>query len=187
MYWLYRFVIEWEKEEKDPKTGERVLKEGKEYIEARDLKEARRQAHELYKQNKWTRFKVDYLTAKAVGKYLRTSVKKMKPIIDLIRGKSYREARNILAFIPRKAARLAEKVLDSAAANAENNHDMNFDRLYIREIYVDRGPYFKRIDTKAFGRATLKKKPTVHLTVKLSERRFVRSKPKDKIEEKAGV
>jgi len=57
------------------------------------------------------------------------------------------------------------------------------DRLYVREVYADRGPYFKRIDTKAFGRATLKKKPTVHLTIKLSERRLVKKKNK----EKAGV
>ena len=181
MYWLYRFVIEWQKVEKDPKTGERVLKEGKEYIEARDLKDARRKAHEMYKENKWTRFTVDYLTATARGKYLRTSVKKMKPVIDLIRGKSVKEALDILAFIPRKASRLAEKVLKSAIANAENNHDMNVDRLYVREIYVDRGPYFKRIDTKAFGRATLKRKPTVHLTVKLSERRLVKKKTKEKV------
>ncbi len=183
MYWVYRFKVEWERAKKD-KDGKVKVEEGETFIDARDLKEARRIAHRMSQEQKWTRFKVDYLTSRAIGRYLRTSVKKMKPIVDLIRGKSVTEALDILTFIPRKASRLAEKVLQSAIANAENNHNMDVTKLFIREIYVDRGPYFKRIDTKAFGRGTLKKKPTVHLTVKLSERRVV--KPK-KAKKEAGV
>ncbi len=179
MYWVYRFKVEWRKFKKE--NGKRVIEEGETFLDARNLKEARRLAHQMAQQEKWAEYKVDYLTARAIGRYLRTSVKKMKPVIDLIRGKDISEALDILSFIPRKASRLAEKVLSSAIANAENNHNMDVTKLFVREIYVDRGPYLKRIDTKAFGRATIKRRPTVHLTVKLSERRLVKSKPKEKV------
>ena len=84
------------------------------------------------------------MEAKAVAKYVRMSPTKLAPITDLVRGKDLQEALTILKFTPGKASELVEKVVQSAAANAENNHDMDPSKLYVAEIYANKGPTMKR-------------------------------------------
>ena len=104
---------------------------------------------------------------KAVAKWVRTSPRKARLVVDHIRGRSVPEARTVLAFTPRAAAREIEKVLRSAVANAEANHDLVGDDLVVSAAYVDEGPVLKRWRARARGRAARIHKPTCHITVKL--------------------
>jgi large subunit ribosomal protein L22 len=106
---------------------------------------------------------------RAVAKWVRTSPRKARLVVDHIRGRSVPEARTILAFTPRAAAREVEKVLRSAVANAEANHGMVGDRLMISAAYVDEGPIIKRWRARARGRVARIRKPTCHITVKVRE------------------
>ncbi|WP_045169210.1 50S ribosomal protein L22 [Caldicellulosiruptor morganii] len=108
--------------------------------------------------------------ATATLRYAMISPRKVRIVIDLIRNKPVQEALNILKFIPKRGARFVEKVLKSAIANAENNHNMNVEKLYIAEIYANGGPMLKRIRPRAQGRAFLIRKRTSHITVVLKER-----------------
>ncbi len=108
--------------------------------------------------------------ATATLRYARISPRKVRIVIDLIRNKPVQEALNILKFIPKRGARFVEKLLKSAIANAENNHNMNVEKLYIAEIYANGGPMLKRIRPRAQGRAFLIRKRTSHITVVLKER-----------------
>jgi len=108
--------------------------------------------------------------ARAIARYIRISPRKARQVIDLIRGKTVAEAFAILRFTPHKATESINKVLKSAVANAGHNYDMDTDRLYIREAYVDPGPSLKRIMPRARGRADLIKKRTSHITVVVSEK-----------------
>ena len=105
---------------------------------------------------------------KAVAKWVRMSPRKARLVIDHIRGRSVPEARTVLAFTPRAAAREIEKVLSSAVANAEANHDLDGDELVVSAAYVDEGPVIKRWRPRARGRAARIRKPTCHITVKLT-------------------
>ncbi|MBF8376880.1 50S ribosomal protein L22 [Alicyclobacillus mali] len=109
-------------------------------------------------------------TARAVARYLRIAPRKARLVVDLVRGKNVQEALAILKFTPRGASPLVEKVLRSAIANAENNHNMDVDRLYVKEIYVDEGPTLKRWHPRAQGRAFSIFKRTSHITVVVAER-----------------
>jgi len=108
--------------------------------------------------------------ATATLRYAMISPRKVRIVIDLIRNKPVQEALNILKFIPKRGARFVEKLLKSAIANAENNYNMNVDKLYIAEIYANGGPMLKRIRPRAQGRAFLIRKRTSHITVVLKER-----------------
>lgn len=108
--------------------------------------------------------------AKAHARYVRISPRKVQVVIDLIRGKNVGEALSILKLTPRAAAPIVEKVLKSAIANAENNHNMDVSKLYIAEIYANQGPTLKRYQPHARGRAFEIKKRTSHITVVLKER-----------------
>jgi ribosomal protein L22 len=105
---------------------------------------------------------------KAVAKWVRTSPRKARLVVDHIRGRSVPEARTVLAFTQRAAAREIEKVLRSAVANAEANHDLVGDELVVSSVYVDEGPVLKRWRARARGRAARIHKPTCHITVKLT-------------------
>jgi ribosomal protein L22 len=94
--------------------------------------------------------------------------RKARLVIDHIRGKSIHEARAVLRHSPRGIARDLEKLLASAIANAENNHDLVGDDLFVKEAYADEGPTLKRYRPRALGRATRIRKRTSHLTLKLS-------------------
>jgi large subunit ribosomal protein L22 len=105
---------------------------------------------------------------KAVAKWVRMSPRKARLVVDHIRGRSVPEARTVLAFTQRAAAREIEKVLSSAVANAEANHDLNGDDLVVSAAFVDEGPAMKRWRPRARGRAARIRKPTCHITVKLT-------------------
>jgi ribosomal protein L22 len=105
---------------------------------------------------------------RAQAKYVRTSARKARLVCDHIRGKSVDEARAILAFTPRAVARDWAKLLDSAVANAEHNHELLGDDLRIVAAYADEGPTLKRFQPRAMGRATRIRKRTSHLTITLT-------------------
>jgi ribosomal protein L22 len=107
-------------------------------------------------------------TVRAHARYVRTSARKARMVCGHLRGKSVQEARAILAFTPRDAARDWSKLLESAVANAENNHELLEDDLVVREAYADEGPTIKRFRPRAMGRATPIRKRTSHLTITLT-------------------
>ena len=103
----------------------------------------------------------------AVQRFVRRAPRKARLVAEHIRGRSVPEARTVLAFTQRAAAREIEKVLRSAVANAEANHGLNGDNLVVSAAYVDEGPVMKRWRARARGRVARIKKPTCHITVKL--------------------
>ncbi len=105
---------------------------------------------------------------RAQARYVRTSARKARMVCGHLRGKSVGEARAILAFTPRDVARDWSKLLESAVANAENNHELIEDDLLVREAYADEGPTIKRFRPRAQGRATPIRKRTSHLTITLT-------------------
>ena len=107
--------------------------------------------------------------ARATAKFVRVSPRKARLVADLVRGKSVQEARAILAFATRDAAVPVRKVLESAAANADNNHGMRSDELVLAHVTVDPGPTIKRFRPRAMGRATPILKRTCHITIGLAE------------------
>ena len=107
--------------------------------------------------------------AVATLKYARISSRKVKIVADLIRGKKVDEALAIVKFTPKASSEIIEKLLKSAIANAENNHDMKNDNLYIAEIYANQGPTLKRIRPAAKGSAVRIRKRTSHITIVLKE------------------
>lgn len=102
--------------------------------------------------------------------YARVSVQKACFVLDAIRGKDVKTALGILAYNPRYASKLIEKLLKSAIANAENNNGMNPDNLYVAACYANKGPTMKRIRPRAQGRAYRIEKRMSHITVILDER-----------------
>jgi ribosomal protein L22 len=105
---------------------------------------------------------------KASSKYVRTSPRKARLVVEHIRGRSVPEARTVLAFTQRAVARDIEKLLKAAVANAEANHGLIGDDLLVSAAYVDEGPVFKRWRARARGRAARIRKRTCHITLKLS-------------------
>ncbi|MBF7095987.1 50S ribosomal protein L22 [Alkalibacter mobilis] len=110
------------------------------------------------------------MEAKASARYVRVSPRKAKLVVDLVRGKSIGEAINILSLLPNKSAKVVEKVIKSAAANAENNFEMDPAKLFVSEIYADQGPTMKRFLAGSMGRASLIKKRSSHISVVLKEK-----------------
>ena len=110
------------------------------------------------------------MEAKAVAKYVRVAPRKVRVVMDLIRGKNVAEALAILKFTPKVGADVIEKVLKSAFANAENNFDMNVDKLYVSSAYVDQGPTLKRIHPRSRGQALRNLQQAAHRTVVVEER-----------------
>ena len=108
--------------------------------------------------------------AKAIAKYVRMAPRKLRLVIDAIRGKSVQEARSILTFSNKRAAVRLLKVLNSAVANAENNHRLNVEALVVSTAYVDQGPTFKGWIPRARGRASTVHKKSSHITIALKER-----------------
>jgi large subunit ribosomal protein L22 len=105
---------------------------------------------------------------RAVAKWVRMSPRKARLVTRHIQGRTVPEARTVLAFTQRAAAREIEKVLRSAVANAEANHGLLGDSLVVSAAYVDEGPVMKRWRARARGRVARIKKPTCHITVKLA-------------------
>ena len=109
------------------------------------------------------------LEIRAEAKWVRMSPRKARLVAEHIRGRSVPEARSVLAFTPREAAREIDKVLRSAVANAESQHQLADDRLYVSAAYVDEGPVMKRWRARARGRIGRINKRTCHITVKVAE------------------
>ena len=105
----------------------------------------------------------------AIARYIRMSPRKVKVVIDMIRGKNAKEAAAILTYTPKAACEPVLKVLNSAIANAENNLDMNRDDLYVAEAYANQGPTLKRYRARARGSASPIRKRTSHITVILDQ------------------
>ncbi|WP_172899642.1 50S ribosomal protein L22 [Effusibacillus lacus] len=110
------------------------------------------------------------MEAKAIARNIRIAPRKVRLVVDLIRGKKIGEAIAILKHTPKAASPVVEKLLKSAVANAENNHNMDVDNLVISQIFVDQGPTLKRFRPRAQGRATRIHKRTSHITVVVSEK-----------------
>jgi ribosomal protein L22 len=108
------------------------------------------------------------VVVRAQAKYVRTSARKARLVCDHIRGKDVEEARAILAFTPRAAAKAWIKLLESAVANAEHNHELVGEDLRIAAVHADEGPTLKRYRPRAMGRATRIRKRTSHLTITLT-------------------
>jgi large subunit ribosomal protein L22 len=109
------------------------------------------------------------METKAVAKYLRISPQKARLVADVVRGMNAENAVTTLRFMPKKAARIIRKVLESAVANADQLEAVDVDTLYVKEIIVDGGPMLKRFSPRAQGRATRILKRTSHITVVVAE------------------
>ena len=109
---------------------------------------------------------------RAEAKWVRVSPRKARLVVEHIRGRTVPEARTVLAFTSRAAAREIEKVLRSAVSNAESNPNLNWngDDLYVSTVYVDEGPTIKRFRMRARGRAARIFKRTCHITIKVAQR-----------------
>ena len=105
-----------------------------------------------------------------MARYIRVSPRKARLVCDAVRGKDVREAMAILRFLPQKSADIVAKVVKSAAANAENNYDLDADTLYVKRIYADDAPQIKRGEFRARGRFNRIIKRNCHITVIVDER-----------------
>lgn len=110
------------------------------------------------------------MEARAVSRYVRIAPRKVRIVADLIRGKDVNEALAILRFTPKRGARILEKVLRSAIANAQNNYEMDPANLYVKRAYVDQGPTLKRFHPRRMGQAFPILKRTSHISVVVAER-----------------
>ena len=106
---------------------------------------------------------------RAIARYVRISSRKVRIVIDLIRGKSVREAEALLRYTPKAATEPVLKLLNSAVANAENNLELNRDDLYVAEVYANQGPTLMRFRARARGRASRIRKRTSHITIVLDQ------------------
>ena len=109
------------------------------------------------------------MESRAVARYIRISPRKVRLVMDEIRGRKIEEALNQLSFAPQKGAFILKKLINSAVANAEQNFEMDVDKLYIKRVFADEGPTLKRFRPRAMGRASKIRKRTSHLTVVLDE------------------
>jgi large subunit ribosomal protein L22 len=105
------------------------------------------------------------MEVKAVTRMVRISPLKVRLVMDVVRGKPVDQALSTLQYMPQKAAREVARTIKSAAANAENNFDLDRDALFIKRIYADQGPVLKRFMPRARGMANRIRKPTTHITV----------------------
>ncbi|PIE57957.1 MAG: 50S ribosomal protein L22 [Desulfobulbus propionicus] len=109
------------------------------------------------------------METKAVAKYIRISPQKARLVADVIRGMDVESAITTLRFMPKKAARILKKVVESAVANADQNDSIDVDTLYVKKVFIDGGPMLKRFRPRAQGRATKILKRTSHITVVVDE------------------
>lgn len=111
------------------------------------------------------------MQAKAVAKQVRIAARKVRLVVDIIRGKQVGEAIAILRHTPKGASPVVEKLLNSAIANAEHNYEMDVNKLVISEAFVDEGVTLKRFRPRAMGRASRINKRSSHITIVVSEKK----------------
>jgi large subunit ribosomal protein L22 len=109
------------------------------------------------------------MESSAIAKYIRLSPRKVRLIMDEIRGRRVEEALNMLTFSPQKGGKILKKLISSAIANAQQSSGTDVDKLFIKKIFADEGPTLKRFSPRAQGRATRILKRTCHLTVVLND------------------
>jgi large subunit ribosomal protein L22 len=109
------------------------------------------------------------MEVKAVSKYVRISPQKVRKLADAIKGKPVESGLDMLKFMPQKSAAIVEKIVRSAASNADNNHGIDVDSLIIQNVIVDQGPTLKRFRARARGRGARILKKTSHITVVLAD------------------
>jgi large subunit ribosomal protein L22 len=109
------------------------------------------------------------METRAVARFVRISPRKVRLVMDEVRGKKVEDALNMLTFAPQKGARLLRKLIRSAVSNAQHNSNLDPDSLVVKTVYADEGPALKRFIPRAQGRATQIRKRTSHLTVILDE------------------
>ena len=107
---------------------------------------------------------------KAIAKYIRVSPRKIRLLMQEVKGKKVEEALNILTFAPQRGGPILRKLVNSAVANASQNPDIDVDSLFIKHIFADEGPTLKRFRPRAMGRATRIRRRTSHLTIILDEK-----------------
>jgi large subunit ribosomal protein L22 len=123
--------------------------------------------------------------AKAIGKMLRTSPRKLNLVAQSIRGKTAEQALNVLTFSPKRIAKAVKKVLQSAIANAENNHDLDVDDLVVSEASVGKNLVMKRFHARARGRGARVERPFSQVTIIVEEKREAKPVEKPKPAEKS--
>lgn len=109
------------------------------------------------------------METRAITKFVRLSPRKVRLVVDQIRGKGVEEALNILKFTPKRSAAIVTKALRAAVANAEGTQSVDVDKLYVKHVMVDEGGMWKRFMPRAMGRATRVRKRLSHITVVLDE------------------
>jgi ribosomal protein L22 len=156
----------------EPKADKKPAKADKDEKPAREKKPRRSRAKKAAKDEKPAKRKPrapeELPVVRASAKYVRIAPRKARLVADQVRGMHIEQARALLAFSPRDAARDIQKLIDSAAANAENNHDLVGDEMRITSITVDEGPTLRRFRPRALGRATPINKRTSHIAVALT-------------------
>src|SRR5262245_13174289 len=110
------------------------------------------------------------MEAKAISRHVRISPQKVRLVVDLVRGTGVEEALNSRDYTAKRAARVVAKTVRSVVANAQNTQSVDVDRLFIKRVFVDGGPTWKRFTPRAQGRATPIRKRTCHITVIVDER-----------------
>jgi large subunit ribosomal protein L22 len=110
------------------------------------------------------------METEAITRFVRLSPRKVRLVVDLIRGKSVEDALNVLKFTPKRSAAVVAKTLRSAVANAENTQSVDVDRLYVKRVMVDEGGMWKRFMPRAMGRATRVRKRLSHIKIVVDER-----------------
>jgi ribosomal protein L22 len=156
----------------EPKADKKPAKADKDEKPAKEKKPRRSRAKKAAKDEKPAKRKPrapeELPVVRASAKYVRIAPRKARLVADQVRGLHIEKARALLAFSPRDAARDIQKLIDSAAANAENNHDLVGDEMRISSITVDEGPTLRRFRPRALGRATPINKRTSHIAVALT-------------------
>jgi large subunit ribosomal protein L22 len=109
------------------------------------------------------------MEARAITKFIRLSPRKVRLVVDQIRGKGVEEALNILKFTPKRSALIVSKTLRTAVANAESTQSVDVDQLYVKQVKVDEAGMWKRFTPRAQGRATRIRKRLSHVTIVLDE------------------
>jgi large subunit ribosomal protein L22 len=110
------------------------------------------------------------MEVRAVAKNIRHSPQKMRLVVDTVRGRTVNEALALLQFMPQTAARDVYKVVKSAAANAENNYELDINDLYVHRIFVDEGPTLKRFKARSHGRVAPRLGRSSHITAVVQEK-----------------
>lgn len=156
--------------EKKVMSKDELLKDKDKFLEAYNAKHRKYNKTALLTKKEKKALGIGRDEGRAILKYARISPRKVKIVLDLIKGKGIEEAYGILRYTPKSASEFLIKLLKSAESNASNNNGLNRDELYVAEAYADQGPTLKRIMPRAQGRAFRIKKRTSHITLVLKEK-----------------